>query len=122
MRDRGRIADAIGFMEKSVELAETTEISRDYATVVGNYAHLLTYAGKIKEAINLLTVKALPLAREVNHKDVLGTANSALSFAYFAAGNSNGPKKPDVKRSVTPKKSGRPSASLKRYGAFIRRS
>ncbi|UCE27221.1 MAG: AAA family ATPase [Candidatus Coatesbacteria bacterium] len=86
LQDRGKITNAETYFKKSVELAETLEAPRAYSAVVGNYAHLLTCAGKIREAIKLLTVKALPLAREVDYKDVLGAANSVLSFAYFAAG------------------------------------
>jgi class 3 adenylate cyclase/tetratricopeptide (TPR) repeat protein len=86
LKDRGRVADAIDLFEKSVELADAAENPRDYAAIISDYAHLLTYAGKIKEAINLLTAKVLPLARDVNNKGASCAANSVSSFAYFAAG------------------------------------
>jgi len=86
LKERGRITDAIGLFEKSVGLADAAEKPRDYAAIISDYAHLLIHAGKITKAINLLTAKVLPLAREVNNKGALDTANGVLSFAYFAAG------------------------------------
>jgi class 3 adenylate cyclase/tetratricopeptide (TPR) repeat protein len=86
-KERGRVREAIPFIEKNLELAGKLGRSKSHAAVIANYAYLLVYDGKIGQAINMLLNEALPIAREVNDKDVLGAVNGVLSSAYCAARN-----------------------------------
>jgi class 3 adenylate cyclase/tetratricopeptide (TPR) repeat protein len=85
LKNQGRISEAITFAEKSMELAEKSGKSELHITVAVNYARLLVHNGKIRQAIDLLVNKALPLTRVIKYKDNVGAVNNVLCLAYLAA-------------------------------------